>query len=71
MAQHTSGSAAAANPLPHPQQVGWLRRLYGAMKRYRGLAFSMVPRVAMAVLAILLILVVLPAALGVQANAIR
>ena len=71
MAHHTSASARAANPLRDPQQLGWLRRLYGAMKRFRGLAVSMVPRVAMAVLAILLILVVLPAALGAQANAIR
>jgi hypothetical protein len=41
------------------------------MKRYRGLALSIAPQVVMALVAILLILVVLPAALGAQAAAIR
>jgi hypothetical protein len=40
------------------------------MKRYRSVALSVAPRLVMALLAILLILVVLPAALGAQANAI-
>ncbi len=40
------------------------------MKRYRGLAVSVAGPVVLTVLAILLILVVLPAALGAQANTI-
>jgi hypothetical protein len=53
------------------QQGTGLRRLYEAMKRYRGLALSLATPAALAVAAILLILVVLPAALGAQAGANR
>jgi hypothetical protein len=42
----------------------------GPMKRYRSLAAAMVRPVVMAILAVLLILVILPAALAVQAGAI-
>ena len=41
------------------------------MNRYRGIALSVARPAALALIAILLILVVLPAALGVQAGASR
>jgi hypothetical protein len=41
------------------------------MKRYQGVAFAVVRPVVLAILAGLLILVILPAALGAQAAAIR
>jgi hypothetical protein len=71
MAAQRSVGAAVANSQSNTQQLAGLRRLYGSMKRYRGLALSIAPQVVMALVAILLILVVLPAALTAQAAAIR
>jgi hypothetical protein len=53
------------------QQVGPARRLKRTMKRYRDLAFSLGRPMVLALIALLLILVVLPAALALQAAAIR
>ena len=64
-------SGSLVNSALEPQQVVGLRRLYGTMKRYRWLAVSVARPVVLAAFAILLILVVLPAALGAQADAIR
>ena len=56
---------------PRTPQVPAARRLYGTMKQHRGLALAIARPGVLAVLATLLILVVLPAALGAQAAAIR
>jgi len=53
------------------QHLPAIRRLYGTMKQYRGLALAVARPAILAILAGLLILVVLPAALGAQAGAIR
>lgn len=45
-------------------------RLMGPMRRYRSLATAMVRPALLAIVAVLLILVILPAALAVQAGAI-
>ena len=45
-------------------------RLMGPMKRYRSLAAAMVRPAVLAIVALLLILVILPAALAAQAGAI-
>ena len=45
-------------------------RLIGPMRRYRSLATAMVRPALLAIVAMLLILVILPAALAVQAGAI-
>ena len=71
MAYNRSVGTSLANSQSSTQQLAGLQRLYGSMKRYRGLALSIAPQVVMALIAILLILVVLPAALGAQAAAIR
>lgn len=56
---------------PATQQPQRFRRLNRTMKRYRDLAVSLGRPMVLALIALLLILVVLPAALGMQANAIR
>jgi hypothetical protein len=53
------------------QQLPAIRRLYGTMKQYRGLAMAVARPALLVFLAALLILVLLPAALGAQAGAIR
>jgi hypothetical protein len=70
MTHHPARPAAHLN---HPWAMkhdAAVPRLIRAMKRYRGLALSIAPRLVMAALAIILILVVLPAALGAQASSI-
>jgi hypothetical protein len=66
-----SERGAAANSRARAQQRTWFRRLYASMNRYRGIALSVARPAALAIVAILLILVVLPAALGVQGGASR
>ena len=53
------------------QQLRAIRRLYDTMKRHRALVVEIVRPAILAVLAGLLILVVLPAALGAQAATIH
>ncbi len=53
------------------KQFGLVRRLYDTMKRPNELATAVVRPIVFAIIAGLLILVVLPAALGAQAGAIR
>jgi hypothetical protein len=53
------------------KQPGPVRRLYDTMKRHRELAVAVARPVILAVIAGLLILVVLPAALGAQAGTLR
>jgi hypothetical protein len=67
----TSGTASGANPTLSTQQRGRLRRLYGTMNRYRGAVLSIARPAILALVAVLLILVVLPAALGAEADSIR
>jgi hypothetical protein len=53
------------------QQLGDVRRLYDTMKRHRALVMEIVRPTILAIIAGLLILVVLPAALGAQAGTIN
>ena len=53
------------------QQLQAIRRLYGTMKQYRGLAMAVARPAVLVLIAALLILVLLPAAVGAQAGAIR
>ena len=53
------------------QQVQGIRRLYDTMKRHRALVIEIVRPMILAIIAGLLILVVLPAALGAQAATIH
>jgi len=53
------------------QHLPTIRRLYGTMKQYRGLAMAVARPALLVLIAALLILVLLPAALGAQAGAIR
>ena len=71
MTQQGPGDAVLGIPPGETQQLPGPRRLNGTMQRYLELAVSVARPVALAVVAILLILVVLPAALGAQAGAIR
>jgi hypothetical protein len=63
--------ALHASDLEPAQQVRAVRRLYDTMKRHRELVVEIVRPTILAILAALLILVILPAALGAQADAIH
>jgi len=63
--------ALHASELARAQQVRAVRRLYDTMKRHRELVVEIVRPMILAILAGLLILVVLPAALGAQAGTIH
>jgi hypothetical protein len=63
--------ASATEPTNRTQQVSVIRRLYGTMKQHRAVALAVARPTALLLVALLLILVVLPAALGAQAGAIR
>lgn len=53
------------------QQLRGIRRLYDTMKRHRELVVEIVRPTILAILALVLILVVLPAALGAQSATSR
>ena len=71
MSVRTSELASPSEFAVETQQPVGIRRLYDTMKRQRELAMAVLRPVVLAIIAGLLILVVLPAALGAQAGAIR